>query len=88
MKKTHGEAYVERRENLDFTNDIDKILRNFERLPKRMKREDALRYYGGKIKKIFGAEDIAIRDFRHVEEYFDYYEALKIKKENDVQFKS
>lgn len=81
MKKTHGETYVERRANLDFTHDIDKILRTLEKLPRRMNREDALTYYGNKVKKIFGVEDVTIREFRHVEEYFDYYEALKIKKE-------
>lgn len=84
MKKTHGEVYVERKENLDFTHDIDKILRSFDRLPKRMNRDDALAYYGDKVKKIFGVEDITIRDFRHIEEYFEYYEALKMKKESNV----
>lgn len=75
---THGEAYFHRRRNLDFTHDIDKILRSFERLPSRMPRKQALEYYGYKIRIFFGVEEVKITDFRKVEEYYDYFEAKRI----------
>lgn len=78
---THGEVYVFSRENLDFTHDIDRILRNFERLPKRMKRADALKYYGDKIRNVFRIEEVKSKDFRHIEEFYDYHEALRLKKD-------
>lgn len=77
MKRTHGELYYERRVNLDFTHDLDKILRNFERLPKRMPRKEALNYYGAKIRKVFGIEEVSPRDFRHIDEYYDYFSAKR-----------
>lgn len=78
MKLTHGEAYVIRRSNLDFTHDIDKILRSLERLPRRMPRKQALNYYGEKIRKYFGVDEIKPKDFLKVEHYFDYHEANRI----------
>lgn len=81
VKLTHGEAYFERRVNLDFTHDLDKILRNFERLPKRMPRKEALNYYGDKLRKVFGIEEVSTKDFRHIEEWFDYHEAKRIRHE-------
>lgn len=80
MNLTHGEAYVFKRNNLDFKQDIDKIARQLERLPKRMSRKQALEYYGNKINKFFGVEEVSHRDFRKVEEYFDYFEAKQILK--------
>lgn len=81
LKTTHGEAYYQRRANIDFTHDLDKIFRSLERLPKRMPRKEALRYYGDKLRKVFGIEEVSPRDFRHIEEFFDYYEAQRIRHE-------
>lgn len=80
MKLTHGEAYVFKRNNLDFKQDIDKIARSLERLPKRMPRKQALEYYGNKIHRFFGVQEVSIKDFRKVEEYFDYFEANRLLK--------
>ena len=78
MKLTHGEAYVSRRSSLDFTHDIDKILRSLERLPRRMPRKQALNYYGEKIRKIFKVDEVSRKDFVKVDDYFDYFEAKRI----------
>lgn len=78
---THGEAYVYRRNNLDFTHDIDKILRQLERLPKRMTRNDSLKYYGDKLRKYFQVVEVKERDFIKLEHYFDYFEAKRILNE-------
>ena len=75
---THGEAYVFKRNNLDFKQNIDKIARLLERLPKRMSRNDALNYYGNKLRKVFGVEEVERRDFLKVDHYFDYFEAKKL----------
>lgn len=53
-KLTHGEYIFERRENLDFTHAIEKMYgANFKRIPPRMKREEAVKYYGAKLKQVW-----------------------------------
>jgi len=77
----HGEAYVHRRSNLDFTHDIDKILRQLERLPKRMNRDDAMTYYKAKLRKVFGITEYkrcAYDGFDKPEHYFHYWEAKRM----------
>lgn len=79
-KLTHGEVYFHRRSNIDFTHDIDKIVRGLDKLPKKMPRNEALQYYGDKLRKFFGVNEVSPRDFRSIEEYFDYFEALRMVK--------
>lgn len=79
---THGELYYHKRQSIDFKKDISNIARNLERLPKRMKRKEAINYYGQKLRKVFGVEEVSVKDFRHVEDYFDYYEARRIYAKN------
>lgn len=77
-KLTHGEMYFKRRNTIDFKQDTKNILSQLERLPKRMSRKDASMYYGDKIKKYFGVDDIKPKDFLKVEHYFNYYEAKRM----------
>lgn len=77
---THGEAYVFRRQNIDFTHDLDKILRSFDRLPKKMDRKDSLKYYSDKLRKVFGVDEVSKRDFIKIDDYFDYFEARRLLK--------
>lgn len=77
---THGEKYVHCRSNLNFKEDLGKMLRNLERLPKPMERTKAINYYNSKLRKVFGVEEVNIKDFRKVEEYYDYFDAIRLLK--------
>lgn len=74
-KMTHGETYLYRRENLDFTKEIKKLEKTFVVMPKRMNREDAMKYYGKKLRIAFGIKDQDDGDFINIDHRFDYYEA-------------
>lgn len=51
-KKTYGESIIERLDALDFKLPIKKILGKLHSgLPKRLEREEALRYYTQKLKR-------------------------------------
>lgn len=50
---THGEAYVQRRQNMNLKREIDSICDDYNRLPKRMSRSEASAYYGKKIRDYF-----------------------------------
>lgn len=54
---THGETYVYRRDNIDFTKDIDHIAREVSNLPKRMQRNVAMMYYNEKLSKHWSKSD-------------------------------
>ncbi|HEY5630499.1 MAG TPA: hypothetical protein VIR31_00085 [Nitrososphaeraceae archaeon] len=75
---THGEKYVYCRSNLDFKDDIGKMIRNLERLPKRMERKKAINYYNAKLRKVFGIEEVEIKDFRRIEEYYDFFDTKRL----------
>lgn len=51
VKKTHGEAYVDKRNNLNLKDSIESIINNLQKLPKRMPRDEASIYYTEKFKK-------------------------------------
>lgn len=50
-KITHGEAYVLKRENISFKETLEEINNNLQKLPKRMPRNKASKYYTEKFKK-------------------------------------
>ncbi|MBD3842409.1 MAG: hypothetical protein IE909_11085 [Campylobacterales bacterium] len=47
--KTHGEVYVFRKDNIDFKESLDTIVKKAMALPKRMSRSEASRYYSIKF---------------------------------------
>lgn len=81
--KTFGEAWYEvKQDNMD----ENKKFHNARQLSeiqhtKRMSREEANEYYRAKSRQHFGIEVFSRKDFSSLEEYFDYYEALKFKKQ-------
>jgi hypothetical protein len=84
-KLTHGEASFIRRENIDFKLNFSQICAKLNNLPKRMSRYKALEYYGAKFRKYFGLEEIRLRDFDSVEDYYGYYEAKRLLKDMKCQ---
>jgi len=81
MKKlTHGEAYFLRRESIDFSQSLGKIYSNLEKIPPKMPKHKALEYYGAKFRKYFGLEEVQLKDFNCVEDYYGYYEAKRMLK--------
>jgi hypothetical protein len=75
---THGEAFVLGREDMDFRQDLKNILNRINNLPKRMNRNDALKYYKAKFKKYFGTDELTPRDFQKIEWYYDYFEMQRL----------
>ena len=76
---TYGEAWVEWKLNMngwDYSFDKCPPMRVHD---PRMNRDDALEYYKRKLRKVFGLDEFDVKDFDSVEDYFDYYEAKKIK---------
>lgn len=52
MKRTYGEEIVERLRNLDFTLPLEKMMgKVYSRLPEKMSKEEAVKYYNRKLKK-------------------------------------
>jgi hypothetical protein len=49
IKLTHGEAYVLKKQAINFKNTLKVINISLESLPKRMEREAALKYYKNKF---------------------------------------
>ena len=80
-KLTHGEKFYFLKTNINLKDDTITICRRYDSLPKKMNRESAISYYGDKIKKYFGIDVVKPKDFRHIEEFYDYHEALRMKKE-------
>lgn len=56
---THGETYVHNRENINFRTDLVQIQKSICKLPPRMPRDEAIRYYGAKIKNYFRSKEDA-----------------------------
>jgi hypothetical protein len=77
---THGEASFLRRESIDFTLNFSQICAKMGNLPKRMSRYEAFEYYGAKFRKYFGLEEIRLKDFDSVEDYYGYFEAKRLLK--------
>ena len=55
-RMTHGEAYVFKRENIDFRKNFVQIQKTLGSLPAPMSRPDAIAYYGKKIRDYFSKE--------------------------------
>lgn len=56
MKKTYGEVIVQRLNNLDFTLPLEKMMHKvYSRLPEKMSKEEALKYYTYKLKKYWSS---------------------------------
>lgn len=77
QKLTHGEKFYYLKTNLNLKDDTRQICRRFDCLPKRMDKRQAVEYYGAKLRQYFGT-DVKPRDFRKIEEYYDYYEAQRL----------
>lgn len=77
---THGERYVYLKARFDSKKTIAEILIPFSRMSKRMNYKDAAVYYSNKFKFYF-EQQLTIKDFDKAEDYFGYYEAIKIRKE-------
>ena len=57
----------------------DETVKRHWRLPPKMKRKDALKYYTNKIRDYFDSiSDMRSLGFYSAEEYFDYFETKKI----------
>ena len=50
---THGEAYVFKKENINFKDDIETIKKTISYLPPKMSREETIEYYSNKIRNYF-----------------------------------
>ena len=57
IKGTHGEVWWHKRCNIDLKDELDNILRDLSRLPKRMSRSEASAYYNAKLRSIFGVPE-------------------------------
>lgn len=58
-RMTHGEAYVFKRENIEFRKSFSQIQKTLGKLPPPMPRDEAIRYYGAKIKNYFRSKEAA-----------------------------
>jgi hypothetical protein len=63
---THGEAYVLKKETINFKNELKVINVTLESLPKRMERDEALKYYTTKFKNYWGEQMTQTRRYCHV----------------------
>lgn len=77
QKLTHGEKFYYLKTNINLKEDTITICRRYDSLPKPMSKTQAVEYYGAKLRKYFGTE-VKPRDFRSVQEYYDYYEAQRL----------
>lgn len=77
---THGERFAYLKANIDLKKSVAEILIPFGRMPKRMEYEDAAIYYTRKFRRYF-EQRLTIKSFDKVEDYFGYFEALKIRNE-------
>lgn len=77
---THGERFVDLKNNIDFRKSANKILIPFSRLPDRMGRVSASLYYRKKFRNYF-EQKLTIKAFDKVEDYFGYFEAIRIRNE-------
>lgn len=75
---THGERFAYLKANIDSKKSAAKILMPFSRLPKKMVYMEASVYYTKKIRGYF-EQQLTIKSFDKVEDYFGYYEAIKIR---------
>jgi hypothetical protein len=76
---THGETYYLKRQELDLSLSLSKIVSSFYKMPKKMNRVDALKYYGRKFKEYFDFNyEQEVESFKDANEYFDFLEARKI----------
>lgn len=77
---TYGEAHTYVKYNIELVKG-EFVAPELPKHRERMNREDASKYYKKKFSKYFGIPtEPTIKDFDSVDHYFDYFEALKIKK--------
>jgi hypothetical protein len=76
---THGEAYYLKRQELDLSQSLKQIVYSFYKIPKKMNRTDALKYYGRKFKEYFDfSYEQEVESFKNANDYFDFFEARKV----------
>ena len=75
---THGEVWFLKARDKDLKMDCNGYCREITGLPPRMSYKEAAVYYRNKIRSYF-EQNLTIKSFDKVEDYFGYYEALKIK---------
>lgn len=68
-KRTHGEECYFRRENIDSSKSMSDICNTIAKLPPKMKRDEAFKYYGKQIRKFFGVDEEIRSHFVKVEDY-------------------
>lgn len=74
---THGEKWLIEKENFILNSNQGNYV-GIYRLPPRMGYKEAITYYNKKIRDYF-EQQLTIKQFDKVEDYFGYYEALKIR---------
>lgn len=77
---THRERFAYLKANIDLKKSAAKILMPFGRMPQRMEYKDAIAYYSKKF-RLFFEQQLTIKDFDKAEDYFAYFEAIKIRNE-------
>jgi len=74
---THGEAwFLAKSKDIEFSS--DGYCLSITGLPRRMGYKEASIYYRNKIRSYF-EQNLTMESFDKVEDYFDYFEALKIR---------
>ena len=80
---THGEAWLKRKLYINSSKCRFDEAEKEQPLPKRMNRREASRYYRKKLNTAFASlgfiKEPTVRDFNSVDDYFDYWEAKRIK---------
>lgn len=76
MKGTHGEVWWHKKCNINLKDELDDILRDLSRLPKRMNRSEASAYYNAKLRSIFGVPES--KGYGSVKYDFDEQLALRM----------
>jgi hypothetical protein len=74
---THGEEWFYQKQHFII---VDGYLNTSSNLPNRMAYAEAIKYYSNKIRNYFN-EQLTVKDFDRVEDYFCFFEARKILKQ-------
>jgi hypothetical protein len=75
---THGETWFLKARSKDIELSGDGYCLSITGLPPRMGHKEASVYYRNKIRSFF-EQNLTIKSFDKVEDYFGYFEALKIR---------
>ena len=74
---THGEEWFYQKQHFTVK---DGYLATSRSLPNRMGHAEAIEYYSNKIRNFFD-EQLTVKDFDNVDDYFGFFEAKKILKQ-------